>query len=231
LTLKSALHILLNREETMSQKKEWGKKRAEKFAKTAMGNVYEAMAKRITTGWKCPGDGATFLDLGTGPGFLLVEVRKLFPGAKVIGVDPSEDMLAIARCNAETSGLPGIEIKAGKAEDIPVDSASVDLLMAQFVLHEWHDVEKGFSEITRVLKPGGMVVIRAWNKSCPRWKFWKHNIEHLFKFGWHRALEARRSRRRSYPFAMVVDHVRRHNLAPVEIEEDVVLFIKARKSS
>lgn len=212
----------------MSKSEEWGKERAATFAKSAMKSVYAPMAERITAHWP-RSYNFTFLDLGTGPGLLPVEVKRLFPRARAIGVDPSEDMLNVARRNAESSKFPGIEIRPGKAEEIPVDSASIDLLMAQFSLHEWEDTEKGFSEIARVLKPNGVVVIRDWDKSCPRLKFWKHNIEHMFKYGWQRAKEARKSYRQSYPFRIVVDLVCKYDLEPVETEEDVMFFIKAKK--
>jgi ubiquinone/menaquinone biosynthesis C-methylase UbiE len=195
-----------------------------------MTPVYAAMARRITADWANSSGKFTFLDLGTGAGLLPVEVKRLYPQAQIMGVDPSQAMLDLAQRNAVSSGLSGIELKVGKAEEIPVESESVDLLMTQFSLHEWEDLNKGFSEITRVLRQNGILVIRAWNKSCPSWKFLKHNVTHMFNYGWNRAKEARRSRRRSYPFRAVMDLVRRYDLAPIEMEEDVILFIKARKA-
>ena len=214
----------------MSSTEAWGKKRAESFAKPGMTPVYAAMASRITADWANSSGKFTFLDLGTGVGLLPVEVKKLHPHAQVIGVDPSQAMLDLARRNAVSSGLSGIEIKIGKAEEIPVESESVDLVMAQFSLHEWDDLNKGFSEITRVLRQNGTLVIRAWNRSCPFWKFLKHNLIHMFKYGWSRAKEARSSRRRSYPFRLVMDLVHRYDLVPIEMEDDVILFIKAKKA-
>lgn len=213
----------------MDKSENWNKKRVESFGKPAVKSVYAAMAERITVDWRTRGNRElTFLDLGTGTGYLLVALKELFPDAKAIGVDPSEEMLRLARKNVDESGHSNIELRPGRAEKIPADSESIDLLMTQFSLHEWEDPEKGFAEISRVLKPDGTVVIRAWNKSCPRFEFWKHNIEHIFKFGWNRAKEARKSHKRSYPFQMVVDLVRAHNMKPVETEERVQLFIKAR---
>ncbi len=213
----------------MSGTEAWGEKRAESFAKPGMTPVYAAMAKRITADWAHSGAKFTFLDLGTGAGLLPVEVKRLCPQAQVIGVDPSQAMLDLARRNAVSSGLSGIETRVGKAEEIPAEPESVDLLMAQFSLHEWDDLNKGFSEMTRVLRQNGTLVIRAWNKSCPFWKFLRHNVTHMFKYGWKRAKEARISRRRSYPFRVVMDLVCRYGLAPIETEDDVILFIKARK--
>ena len=214
----------------MAQKSEWTKERVEGFSKPGVQSVYAAIAKRITADFKeRRDDHFKFLDLGAGAGLLLVEIKRLFPKAYVVGIDPSEAMLEQARRTMELSGHQDIKIKAGRAEEIPVESGSIDLLMAQFSLHEWEDPKKGFSEIARVMKAGGTVVIRAWNKSCPRWAFWRHNIHHMFKFGWHRAKEARRSHRLSHPSEMVLDLAQRYGLKTVEVEEGVQLFIKAMK--
>lgn len=213
----------------MNKPDTWGKKRAESFAKPASRDMYKAMAKRITADWKNRADSLTFLDLGMGPGWIPIEIKKLFPSASVIGVDPSDAMLRIARDNIDSSGLSGIDITSGQAEKIPVDSGSVDLLLSQFSLHEWEDLDKGFSEIFRVLKPKGTLVIRAWNKSYPTWEFLKHNLRHVFQHGWNRAKEARKSRKRSYPFDTVLGYVEKYDLEPKETEEAVVMFIKAAK--
>jgi len=171
------------------------------------------------------------LDLGSGPGSLLVEVKRLCPEARVIGVDPSEHMLEIARRNAESAGFPGIETVKGSAERIPVDSATADLVVSQYSLHDWSDPQKGLSEIFRILKPGGNAVITDWNKSYPKWKFYLHNLGLMRRVSWHHAVEARNSFRRAYPFAEVLNLVRSAALEPVETEgKGRMFFIKAVKA-
>ena len=214
----------------MTEDKSWGKERAERFARPRW-EVYAAFAHRITADWMEDSGHCTLLDLGSGPGFLLVEVKRLYPKARVIGVDPSEHMLEIARRNAESTGFPDIETIKGSAEHIPVDSVTVDLVVSQYSLHDWGDPEKGLSETFRVLKPGGNVVITDWNKSYPRWKFYLHNLGLMRRSGWHRAGEARNSFRRAHPFAKVLHLVREANLEPVETEgKGRMFFIKAVKA-
>jgi ubiquinone/menaquinone biosynthesis C-methylase UbiE len=93
------------------------------------------------------------LDLSTGPSFLSIELNKLLPDARIIGVDPSIEMLQIAKGNTEKAGMLNYEPKLGKAEEILLEPNSVDLVVNLTSLHEWENPKKAFSEIQKVLKP------------------------------------------------------------------------------
>jgi len=99
------------------------------------------------------------LDLGIGPGLLSKEINNVLPEAHIIGVDPSEEMLKLSKKNAF------VETKIGYAENIPMENNSVDVVISRFNLTYWKDSKKGFSEIHRVLKPGGKFIIEALNKN------------------------------------------------------------------
>lgn len=90
----------------------------------------------------------TVLDIGAGPGSLLLEVASLAPAATLIGVEPSASMREIAAAN----GLTEID---GRAEDIPLPDASVDIVVSTLSMHHWDDPGRAFAEIRRVLRPGG----------------------------------------------------------------------------
>lgn len=90
----------------------------------------------------------TVLDIGAGPGSLLLEVASLAPTATLIGVEPSASMREIAAAN----GL--IEID-GRAERLPLPDASVDIVVSTLSMHHWDDPGRAFTEIRRVLRPGG----------------------------------------------------------------------------
>ncbi len=217
----------------MTKETAWGKERAELFAKpiNKTGSpVYAALARRSTAGLTYDEDNPVVLDLGSGPGFLMVEIKRLLPQARVIGVDPSEPMLNIARDNADGTGFSDIETRSGQAEKIPIESKTISLLISQWSLHDWEDLKKGFSEISRVLKPNGVVVISDWGRSYPRWRFYKHNLDLMKRAGWKRAKEARNSYRLAYLFQDILALLDQFQFEPVESETNKsVFFVKAMK--
>jgi ubiquinone/menaquinone biosynthesis C-methylase UbiE len=115
------------------------------------------------------------LDLGVGPGLLSKEINNVLPEAHIIGVDPSEEMLKLSKKYAF------VETKIGCAENIPIENNSVDVVISRFNLTYWKDSKKGFSEINRVLKPGGKFIIEALNKNFPYLKLLLIKIGMVFK--------------------------------------------------
>jgi SAM-dependent methyltransferase len=100
--------------------------------------------------------GATVLDLGSGAGYdLIAAAARVGPAGRVIGVDMTDDMIEAARANVEAAGYPNIEVRKGLIEDLPVESSSVDWVISNCVINLSPEKERVFSEIARVLKPGG----------------------------------------------------------------------------
>jgi ubiquinone/menaquinone biosynthesis C-methylase UbiE len=110
------------------------------------------------------------LDLGCGPAMLLPEIAKVLPGARLVGIDPSGAMLELARRVISEAGPGNYELKAGKAEDIPLENGKVHVLISLKNLHEWEDAPKGMSELVRVLRPGGVLILQDSNRAYPYWK-------------------------------------------------------------
>ena len=101
-------------------------------------------------------EGETVLDLGSGAGFdLLIAADKVGPAGRVIGVDMTDDMIAEARANAERAGHSNVEVRKGEIEALPVEDGSVDWVISNCVVNLSPEKERVFSEIRRVLKPGG----------------------------------------------------------------------------
>ncbi|MDG6229422.1 MAG: flippase-like domain-containing protein [Candidatus Thermoplasmatota archaeon] len=104
------------------------------------------------------------IDLGVGPGLLSKEIKDILPQATVIGIDPIDNMLQRAKKNAD------IETRKGSSESIPLDDASVDIVVTRFSLTYWKNPQRSFKEIHRVLKPGGVLIIEALNKDLPAYR-------------------------------------------------------------
>jgi arsenite methyltransferase len=105
-------------------------------------------------------EGDVVLDLGSGAGMdLLLAARKVGPAGRVIGVDMTPAMIAQARRSVAAAGLTNVDVRQGLIEELPVDSASVDWVISNCVINLSPEKARVFSEIHRVLKPGGRISI------------------------------------------------------------------------
>lgn len=101
------------------------------------------------------GPGDRVLDVATGTGDLAVELAGRVGGAgEVVGSDFSEEMLGRARVKA-----PGLRFEWGNALDLPYATATFDAATVGFGARNFSDLEQGISEMARVVKPGGRVVV------------------------------------------------------------------------
>ena len=106
------------------------------------------------------GPGMTVVDLGSGAGFdAFLALDRVGPTGRVIGVDMTDDMLALARQNAEKRGVTNVEFRKGFIEELPVESGSVDYVISNCVINLSTDKPAVFREIARVLKPGGRFAV------------------------------------------------------------------------
>lgn len=100
--------------------------------------------------------GATVVDVGCGAGMdLLLAARAVGPGGRAIGVDMTDAMLARAATAAGAAGLPNVELRQGDILELPIESASADVVISNGVLNLAPDKRRAFSEVFRVLRPGG----------------------------------------------------------------------------
>jgi SAM-dependent methyltransferase len=103
-------------------------------------------------------EGETVLDLGSGGGIdVLLSAKRVGLSGKVYGLDMTEEMLALALKNKAEAGATNVEFLKGFIEDVPLPAATVDVVISNCVINLSTDKQRVFSEIHRVLRPGGRV--------------------------------------------------------------------------
>lgn len=100
------------------------------------------------------------LDIGTGPGWLLLELGRLLPELQQVGVDISPAMIATARQNLKREGRRmAIELTVAGAEALPFPANAFHAVVSTGSLHHWKDPITAFNEVHRVLKIGGCALV------------------------------------------------------------------------
>ena len=105
-------------------------------------------------------EGEAVLDLGSGAGIdVFLAAKKVGERGRVIGVDLTGEMVARGRRLAREHGFGNVEFRQGDIEHLPVDPASVDVVISNCVINLTLDKLASFKEVHRVLKPGGRILI------------------------------------------------------------------------
>ncbi len=105
-------------------------------------------------------EGETVLDLGSGGGIdVILSARRVGPTGVAFGLDMTDEMLSLARSNAERAGVRNAVFLRGLMEAIPLPSESVDVVISNCVVNLSTDKAAVLAEIGRVLKPGGRLSI------------------------------------------------------------------------
>ncbi len=144
------------------------------LARTLLRRVYRRLAADVAD---IAPPGATVLDIGTGPGVLLVELARRRPDLRVIGVDLSADMVEAASRNLAEFGHRA-SVHVADVTDLPLGDNCVDLVVSSLSLHHWDRPEAAIAELDRVLRAGGRLrvydfpfapfdtlISEAWNRS------------------------------------------------------------------
>ncbi len=105
-------------------------------------------------------EGERVLDLGSGGGIdVLLSARRVGVSGRVFGLDMTDEMLALARRNADEAGATNVEFLKGQIEAIPLPAGSIDVVISNCVVNLAADKPAVFREIARVLRPGGRIGI------------------------------------------------------------------------
>jgi ubiquinone/menaquinone biosynthesis C-methylase UbiE len=107
--------------------------------------IVDDIVKKIRNG--------TVVDLGSGTGYLSIEIAKRASGLQVYGVDLSRQMVKIARRHAR--GVENVQFEFGDAAALSFEDDSIDFIISTGSLHHWNKPDKVFDECYRVLKKDG----------------------------------------------------------------------------
>lgn len=104
--------------------------------------------------------GEVVLDLGSGAGIdVFLASKRVGISGKVIGVDMTQNMIKRAKTVAKDKGYTNVEFRLGEIEALPVEENSIDVVISNCVINLCPDKKKAFSEIFRVLRQGGRLMI------------------------------------------------------------------------
>jgi SAM-dependent methyltransferase len=120
------------------------------FGRGAMARAVSGMADLATSD--------VVVDVGCGPGTAVRRARR-GGAARAVGIDPSQDMLRLARSITTLRRMDGIIFREGSAERIPLGSASATVVWAIQSVHHWKDRGQGLQESLRALAPGGRLIL------------------------------------------------------------------------
>jgi SAM-dependent methyltransferase len=124
------------------------------------GSVQASLGCGVPTAVADLREGETVLDLGSGAGAdVLISARRVGPTGRAIGLDMTDEMLALARANAQQAGATNVEFVKGHIEEIPLPEASVDVVISNCVINLSADKPQVLREAARVLRPGGRFAV------------------------------------------------------------------------
>jgi ubiquinone/menaquinone biosynthesis C-methylase UbiE len=167
----------------------------EKASRMVIEGYYSQVADEIVSNIR----QGTILDLGTGPGYLPVEIVKRAPDVSIIGVDLSRRLIRMARSNAQKAGLSSrLSFEVGNSARLRFDNETFDMVISTGMLHSLKNPVHVLLEINRVLKRGAQAwiydpanVIRYIDRK--KWKVSLNSRERFFLwifglFGLHKPI-------------------------------------------
>ena len=120
---------------------------------------------------RIPDSAAHVADVATGTAAVAIELAQRVPARSVVGVDQSPEMLAAGRARVERAGLSTrVELREGRAEELPFEDASFDALTFTYLLRYVDDPAAQLRELARVVRPGGVVAMQEFGLPRGVWR-------------------------------------------------------------
>lgn len=152
------------------QKQSWNKfsagwKKWDNLTMEFLNPLGEAIIKKIK-----PSGNDKILDIAAGTGEPGLTIASMLDRGKVVLTDVAQDMLEIAKENAQRRGIGNIETRVCDVSELPFDDNSFDAISCRFGFMFFPDMQIAANEMARVLKPGGRLATSVWN--VPEKNFW-----------------------------------------------------------
>ncbi len=146
-----------------------------------LGPTYDRYARLLSFGqdprWRAflvsrvPPDARRVLDVATGTAAVAIELARAEPSRAVVGVDQSPEMLAAGRARVAAAGLSErIELREGRAEQLPVGDGEFDALTFTYLLRYVDDPGATLRELARAVRPGGVVAMQEFGLPRGVWR-------------------------------------------------------------
>jgi ubiquinone/menaquinone biosynthesis C-methylase UbiE len=202
----------------------------EKATRMVIEEYYGPVAEEIVRTFA----SGVILDLGTGPGYLPIEIARRAPDINIIGVDLSRSLVRIAQTNAaETNFSHQLQFEVGNAARLHFDNASFDMVISTGMLHSLKNPVAVLNEIHRVLKKGGETWIYdpANIAACIDARKWKASLNTRERvFLWFFRLIGLHKPITTYTREQVVPMIEATDFKSIEIDErQIEIRIKLRK--
>lgn len=146
----------------------------------SMGMDQEWRRRAATLAIGSAGDSPLALDLATGTGDLILTLAECRPHARIVGLDLTFEMLALAPAKIEVGDghVQATGLVNGDSLDLPFPDNTFDAITSAFMLRNLVDLDRGFREMVRVIRPGGRIV--ALEITRPRLPLWRALFEFYF---------------------------------------------------
>jgi demethylmenaquinone methyltransferase/2-methoxy-6-polyprenyl-1,4-benzoquinol methylase len=146
-----------------------------------LGPTYDRYARLLSFGqdprWRAflvsriPTDATRMLDVASGTAAVSIALARAQPGRTIVGIDQSTEMLAAGRARVEAAGLASrIELREGRAEELPFADGAFDALTFTYLLRYVDDPGATLHELARVVRPGGTIAMQEFGLPRGLWR-------------------------------------------------------------
>ncbi|MFX0096929.1 MAG: class I SAM-dependent methyltransferase [Candidatus Hodarchaeota archaeon] len=143
------------------------------FDRVSQWQGFEFIRRAIVRQLKKFDPKGVLVDVGCGPGYLIMRISREIPHLKIVGVDISEEMIRRASTNLISLGLSNqVEFRKGDIKRMPFKEGTVDFVVSTFSLHHWSRPKQSLKEIYRILKPKGRFLLFDFRRDGRRLFYW-----------------------------------------------------------